>query len=251
MGGHLTNPAFSPSCKQMSDTAPLLVFDLDGTLAETAGDLTNTLNVILAREGLAPITLDEARKMVGAGARALIQRGFAAEGRSIEGSKLDQLFADFLAHYEDHIADVSHLFEGVTQALDRFEAAGFAFAVCTNKVEVPSKKLLKALGIDHRFRAICGQDTFQENGRNIAKPDPRMLLMTIDMAGGMPAHAIMVGDSKTDIDTTKAAGIPVVAVDFGYTDQHVRHFDPDIVIGHFDHLWDAVAHIRLTGASRS
>ena len=79
--------------------APMLVFDLDGTLAETAGDLTNTLNVILEREGLAPISREEARQMVGAGARALIQRGFAAEGRSIEGAKLDQLFADFLAHY--------------------------------------------------------------------------------------------------------------------------------------------------------
>ncbi len=248
MAGQLTNPAFSLSCNDMNNTPPLLVFDLDGTLAETAGDLTNTLNVILAREGLAPITLDEARKMVGAGARALIQRGFAAEGRSIEGEKLDRLFADFLVYYENHIADVSHLFEGVTPALDRFEAAGFAFAVCTNKVEVPSKKLLKALGVDHRFRVICGQDTFKDNGVNIAKPDPRMLLMTIEMAGGVPAHSIMVGDSKTDIDTAKAADIPVVAVDFGYTDQHVSAFGPDIVISHFDHLWDAVAQITSTRA---
>ena len=226
--------------------APMLVFDLDGTLAETAGDLTNTLNVILEREGLAPVSLEEARQMVGAGARALIQRGFAAEGRSIESAKLDQLFADFLAHYEAHIADVSHLYDGVVTALDRFEAAGFSFAVCTNKVEVPSKKLLKALKIDNRFKAICGQDTFKDNGRNIAKPDPRMLFMTIDMAGGQPANTIMVGDSRTDIDTAKAAGIPVVAVDFGYTDQHVSKFAPDIVISHFDQLWDAVSKIEKT-----
>jgi len=228
--------------------APLLVFDLDGTLAETAGDLTNTLNVILEREGLAPVTLDDARKMVGAGARALIQRGFAAEGRSVDGARLDKLFSDFLAHYEAHIADVSHLYDGVTPALDRFEAAGYGFAVCTNKVEVPSKKLLKALGIDRRFRAICGQDTFRDNGVNIAKPDPRMLNMTIEMSGGHPSRAIMVGDSRTDIDTAKAAGIPVIAVDFGYTDQHVSAFAPDIVISHFDQLWDAVHTIEKTRA---
>ena len=231
--------------------APLLVFDLDGTLAETVGDLTNTLNVILEREGLTPVSLEEARKMVGAGAKALIQRGFAAEGRQVEGDRLEKLFADFLDHYEAHIADVSHLYEGVVAALDRFEAAGFQFAVCTNKVEGPSKKLLKALKVDHRFKAICGQDTFQDNGRNIAKPDPRMLLMTIDMAGGHQARTIMVGDSRTDIDTAKAAGIPVVAVDFGYTDQHVSTFAPDIVISHFDHLWDAVAQIEQTRTSRA
>ncbi|MEY3552299.1 MAG: phosphoglycolate phosphatase [Pseudomonadota bacterium] len=229
----------------MQQSNPLLVFDLDGTLAETAGDLCATLNVILAREDLPPVALADARKMVGAGARALIQRGFAAVGRPLEDAKLDRLFVDFLAHYEDHIADESHLYDGVVRALDRFEGAGFGFAVCTNKVEIPSKRLLSALRVDHRFRAICGQDTFRENGRNIAKPDPRMLLMTIEMAGGHPAQTIMVGDSRTDIDTAKAAGIPVVAVDFGYTDQHVSTFAPDVVISHFDELWDAVARIGI------
>lgn len=232
----------------MQQIAPLLVFDLDGTLAETAGDLCSTLNVILRRENLPPVDYAKTRKMVGAGARALIQRGFEAAGRSVEGARLDALFADFLAHYEAHIADESHLFEGVAPALDRFEAAGFGFAVCTNKVEHPSKRLLKALGVDHRFRAICGQDTFRENGRNIAKPDPRMLLKTIEMAGGAPARAIMVGDSRTDIDTAKAAGVPVVAVDFGYTDEPVSTFAPDIVISHFDELWEAVARIEESRA---
>src|SRR5436309_1151133 len=109
----------------MQQIAPLLVFDLDGTLAETVGDLCATLNVILAREGLAPMALADARKMVGAGARALIQRGFAASGRPLAESRLEELFVDFLAYYEDHIADESHLFDGVVAALDRFDAAGF------------------------------------------------------------------------------------------------------------------------------
>lgn len=232
----------------MQQTPPLLVFDLDGTLAETAGDLCATLNVILDREGLPPVALADARKMVGAGARALIARGFAAAGRDLDDDRLERLFGDFLSYYEEHIADESHLFEGVTAALDRFEAAGFAFAVCTNKVEHPSVRLLTALGVDTRFRAICGQDTFKDNGVNIAKPDPRFLLKTIERAGGDPARAIMVGDSRTDIDTAKAAGIPVIAVDFGYTDQHVSAFDPDIVISHFDQLWDVVAQLERNRA---
>ena len=231
---------------QHASIPPLLVFDLDGTLAETAGDLCATLNVILDREGLPPVMLAEARKMVGAGARALIRQGFEAAGRPLEEDRLERLFIDFLSYYEAHIADESYLFEGVVAALDRFEAAGFNFAVCTNKVEHPSQRLLTALGVHHRFRAICGQDTFKDNGVNIAKPDPRFLFNTIDRAGGRPARSIMVGDSRTDIDTAKAAGIPVVAVDFGYTDQHVSVFAPDIVISHFDQLWDAVARIERT-----
>ena len=231
----------------MQQIAPLLVFDLDGTLAETAGDLCATLNVILDREGLPPVSLADARKMVGAGARALIRRGFEAGGRELGEDKLEKLFVDFLTYYEAHIADQSHLFEGVVAALDRFEAAGFAFAVCTNKVEEPSVQLLGALGVRDRFRAICGQDTFKDRGVNIAKPDPRFLLKTIERAGGMAGRSVMVGDSRTDIDTAKGAGIPVVAVDFGYTDQHVSVFGPDVVISHFDQLWDAVARIGLEG----
>jgi phosphoglycolate phosphatase len=228
----------------MLQSPPLLVFDLDGTLAETAGDLVATLNVILSREGLPPVALEDARKMVGAGARALVQRGFHAAGKTIEGPRLDKLFEEFLVHYEEHIADESHLFDGVVQALDRFEEAGWNFAVCTNKVEHPSIKLLDALGVSRRFKVICGQDTFQADGKPIAKPDPRILLMTIERAGGRPADTIMVGDSRTDIDTAKAAGIPVVAVDFGYTDTPVAELGPDRVISHFDDLWDAVAALR-------
>lgn len=224
--------------------SPLLVFDLDGTLAETAGDLIATLNVILAREGLPPVGLAEGRNMVGAGARALIQAGFAKARQAIEGEHLEKLFGDFIAHYEAHIADHSHLFEGVETALDRFATAGWRFAVCTNKVEKPAVHLLEKLGVAGRFAFICGQDSIFIDGKAVAKPDPRVLLATIAKAGGQPETTIMVGDSVTDIRTAQAAKVPVIAVDFGYTEQHVSTFGPDIVISHFDALWDAVGSLK-------
>lgn len=218
---------------------PIAVFDLDGTLADTAGDLVGTLNVILEQEGLASLPVAEARDMIGAGARALIERGFEAAGKELAPAHLDKLFRQFMVHYSENIRVRTELFPGVMEALDRLEAAGFLLAVCTNKVEEHSVKLLDALGIGHRFAANCGRDTFP-----YFKPDPRHLTLTIERAGGDPSRAVMVGDSRTDIVTAQNAGIPVVAVPFGYTDVPVESLNPDIVIEHFDELFAAVE--RLT-----
>jgi phosphoglycolate phosphatase len=223
----------------MTTAASVLIFDLDGTLAETAGDLMGTLNVILMREGLAPLPLADARNLLGAGARALIARGFAQAGQSLSPEKLQRLFVDFLDHYNAHIADNSWLFPGVEAALDRFAQAGYALAICTNKLERSSHLLLRALGIAERFQFVCGQDTF-----GVAKPDPTPLIETIGRLGGDKSRAIMVGDSRSDIDAARAAGVPVIAVDFGYTDVPVAQLHPDRVISHFDQLWTAVASLR-------
>jgi phosphoglycolate phosphatase len=223
-------------------TAPLLVFDLDGTLAETAPDLAATLNVILAREGFQPVPYETAREMIGGGARLMIERGLARNGARLPEEKVDRLFEDFIAHYEAHIADASTLYPGVVAALDRFEEAGWRFAVCTNKIEQASVRLLKALGIADRFAVICGKETFP-----VSKPDQRALLMAIEKAGGRHENAIMVGDSKVDIETARNAGVPIIAVDFGYTDQPVATYKPNRVISHFDDLWDAVADIHREG----
>ncbi|WP_230531814.1 HAD family hydrolase [Microvirga roseola] len=217
---------------------PIAVFDLDGTLADTAGDLVGTLNVILEREGLAPLPVHQARDMIGAGARALIERGFEAAGRELTPDHLDTLFQQFMVHYGENICVRTELYPGVTEALDRLERAGFILAVCTNKVEEHSLRLLDELKIGHRFAANCGRNTFP-----YFKPDPRHLTLTIERAGGDPARAIMVGDSRTDIVTAKIAGIPVIAVPFGYTDVPVRELGPDLVIDHFDQLFAAVENI--------
>ncbi|GJD93763.1 HAD family hydrolase [Methylobacterium iners] len=220
----------------MTKPPPIAVFDLDGTLAETAGDLVGTLNVILQREGLQALPVEEARDLIGAGAKALIQRGFSAVGEPLTTERLETLFVDFLDHYGHHICDHSHLYPGVIDALDKLEAMGFRLAVCTNKVEGHAVRLLEALGVAPRFAAICGRQTFP-----FSKPDPRHITLTIAQAGGDPERAVMVGDSRADIDAAKAAGIPVVAVTFGYTDTPVQHLGPDRVISHFEDLADAVS----------
>lgn len=220
----------------MSSLPKIAVFDLDGTLAETAGDLIGTLNVLLGREGLPDLPLAEAREMIGAGAKALIRRGFEAAGRDLNPEKHEALFSDFLEHYGAHLCERSHLYPGVVAALDRLEADGFRLAVCTNKVEAHAVDLLDRLGIGSRFAAICGRATFP-----YSKPDPRHITLTIARAGGDPARAVMVGDSRADIDAAKAAGIPVVAVTFGYTDTPVDRLGPDRVIAHFSDLPGAVA----------
>jgi phosphoglycolate phosphatase len=228
----------------MRSPAPLVVFDLDGTLADTAPDLTATLNVILRGEGLPAVPLAEARQMIGHGARVMLERGIEAAGLEVTPDRLDELYRLFLVHYADHLCVESELFPGVVEALDRLEEQGFRFAVCTNKVEAHSAKLLEALGIAHRFAAICGRDTFP-----YVKPDPRHLTLTIAKAGGSVDEAVMIGDSRTDIVTAQAAGVPVVAVPFGYTDVPVESLAPDLIIDHFDELPAAVA--RVLAAERA
>jgi phosphoglycolate phosphatase len=219
--------------------APTLVVDLDGTLVDTAPDLLSALNLVLEGEGLRTLSLQQAISMIGAGARALLERGLEATGAHKRREEVDALFAVFLDHYTRHIADESRPYPGAVEALDRFAREGWRLAVCTNKLEGLSRRLLEELGIADRFDAIAGGDTF-----DVKKPDPRHLRQTVALAGGDPGMAVMVGDSETDIATAKAAGIPVIAVDFGYTSVPVATLDPDRVISHFSQLYDAVGSLR-------
>jgi phosphoglycolate phosphatase len=215
-------------------SAPTLVLDLDGTLVDTAGDLTAALNVVLANEGMAPIGLDEARKMIGDGARAMLQAGFAANGVDPTPERIDTLFATLIDYYSEHIADLSAPYPGALEALDRFSAKGWRLAVCTNKLEALARKLLEQLGIADRFETIAGQDTF-----GARKPDPRHLSETIVSAGGDPLSAVMVGDSEIDLATAQAAEIPFILVSFGYCRVPLDELRPNRTIDHFDELFAA------------
>jgi phosphoglycolate phosphatase len=212
-----------------------IVFDLDGTLVDTAPDLIGALNFVLDREGLPAVPLHAARNMIGAGARKLIERGLEVEGRVASLQDITRLTRDFIDYYAAHIADASRPFEGLEAALDDLSTRGYRFAVCTNKLEWLSKLLLDRLGLSGRFSAICGADTF-----GVSKPDPAILQQTIARAGGQVSAAIMVGDAGPDVGVARRAGIPVIGVEFGYTDVPIADLKPDRLIGHMKELPAAV-----------
>jgi phosphoglycolate phosphatase len=225
-------------------TAPLALFDLDGTLVDTAADLVRTLNLILAEEGLAPVSVEDAGSLIGAGAKAMVTRGFRLGGREPDEADLERTYHRFLALYADNLSVESRPYPGVPAALDRLAAAGWRMAVCTNKPEAMSLRLLADLGLLDRFAAVCGGDTFP-----VRKPDAAHVLGTIERAGGDASRALMVGDSLNDIAAAKNAHIPVIAIGHGYSDAPVESYDPDRVIARFDELWDAVASLGIAGGA--
>jgi phosphoglycolate phosphatase len=213
-------------------TAPAVIaFDLDGTLVDTAPDLLDTLDVVLDEAGAPRLAREDTRKMIGAGARALVQRGLDAAGIRLDKPEADQLYERFLEHYAAHIADSSAPFPGLIPALDALTAQGHVLAVCTNKLEYLSRLLLDRLGLTERFAVIAGADTFK-----VHKPDAGHLIGTIERAGGHVERAIMVGDSVTDVLTARNARVPVIVVPFGYTDTPAAELGGDVLIEHFDLL---------------
>ena len=166
----------------------------------------------------------------------MIERGIESEGRVMTVREIDRMTTDFIDYYASHIAVASRPFEGLEHALDGLTEKGCRLAVCTNKLEWLSLKLLKALKLSQRFAAICGPDTF-----GVQKPNPKVFQQTVLRAGGEPGRAIMIGDSKTDIHTGRAAQVPVVAVDFGYTDVPIANLLPDRIISTFSELPAAIS----------
>jgi phosphoglycolate phosphatase len=216
--------------------ADTIIFDLDGTLVDTAGDLTASLNHALGTLGRPPIDPDGVRAMVGHGARKLLERGLAATG-TMTPELVEAGVTPFLSHYAANIAVHSRPFDGVEAALDALQAQGLGLAICTNKPFALAQSLVAELGWAGRFRALLGADS-----RPWRKPDPRHLADTLAEARGL--SAIFVGDSKTDADTAKAAGIPLVLVSFGYSTDSVETLGADRLIHHFDALLPAIDSIQ-------
>jgi len=205
-----------------------IVFDLDGTLVDTAPDLSNALNDVLTRRGHQPVSPETIRACVGHGARVMIEEALHRAGAEDD---VDRMLDEFLVHYEANIAAESRPFPGAVAMLEGFSAQDAILAVCTNKRESLSRRLLQELGIEGYFAAIAGRDTFA-----VSKPDPGHLTGTIALAGGDPSHAVMIGDSEVDVCTAKAAGIPIILVSFGYATAPLRGLSPDAMIDHYHAL---------------
>jgi len=209
-----------------------VIFDLDGTLVDTGPDLTAALNHALSHFGRQTVNEAAVRDMVGHGARKLLERGFAATGECSE-ALVKEGMPVFLDYYAANICVHSAPYAGVEQAMDRLTEAGVKLAVCTNKPEAMAARLFATLGWSERFAALVGGDTLP-----VRKPDPRPLRETLARAGGsVPAF---IGDSITDTDTARAAGVPCVAVSFGFADRPPAELGADILIHHFDELVPAL-----------
>jgi phosphoglycolate phosphatase len=211
----------------------VVAFDLDGTLADTGPDLAAALNHALVRLGRREVPAEEVRHLVGNGARALLRRGLAATGEAPE-ELVETGFPIFIDYYLDHICVGTRPYEGIEAALDRLASQGVRLALCTNKAEVLTFALLDALGWSGRFDSVVGGDTLP-----VRKPDPAPLFEAIARAGG--GRAAFVGDSITDADTAKAAGLPFVAVSFGFSDRPVAQLGADAVIDRYEELESALA----------
>lgn len=215
----------------------VVIFDLDGTLADTAPDLAAALNHALGRLGRPPVAAERVRHLVGHGARALLRRGLAESGAADE-ALVEQGFPLFIDFYADHICAGTWIYEGLERALDGLHARGVRMAVCTNKMERLTHFLLEALGWTARFDAVVGGDTLP-----VRKPDPAPLREAIARVGG--GRAAFVGDSITDADTARTAGVPFVAVSFGFSDRPATQLGADAVIDHYDSLIPALERLAL------
>ena len=214
-----------------------IVFDLDGTLVDTAPDLTAALGHALAYVGRPPVDPDTVRHLVGHGARALIERGLAQSG-SVDAATVAAALPAFLTYYAAHIADNSVAYPGAAIVLDTLAAGGARLAVCTNKPVALARALIAALGWSGRFAAILGGDSLA-----VRKPDPAHVLATIAAAGGDPARAVFVGDTSVDVAAARAAGIPVIVVAFGFADRPVADLGADAVIAAFADLPTALSRL--------
>ncbi len=208
-------------------TAPTLIFDLDGTLVDTAPDLLGALNAILIREGRRPVDHADLRHLVGYGARTMLDEAFKMTGEAADAARLPGLIDDYIAHYRKHIAVASRPFPGVETTLTELMAQGSQLGVLTNKPQELTDPLLAALGLTHYFRAIYGAGRM-----SYTKPDARIFHDVVrDVAGHEPA--IMVGDSITDVQTARAAGAKVILVSYGYTPEPAHSLGADAVTDDF------------------
>jgi phosphoglycolate phosphatase len=218
-----------------------LVFDLDGTLIDSAPDVCASMNRVLTARGRRQLSVAEAKDMVGWGGRVLVEKALAATGEAGSEDEIGEYLEGFLATYADHPADHSTVFPGVIQALETFRDAGLKMGICTNKPTATTPPVMTAMGLDGFFDVISCGDAVPHK-----KPDGRHVLGVIDELGATVETAALIGDSENDIAAAINAGVKSVAVTFGYAHAPVEELGADALIDHFDKLPDAL--LKIAGA---
>tara|TARA_B110001454_G_scaffold12481_1_gene11418 strand:+ start:475 stop:1146 length:672 start_codon:yes stop_codon:yes gene_type:complete len=213
----------------------LFIFDLDGTLVDTAPDFKNSVNYMLNEIGEKPVELEEIRNWVGYGGRELIRKTVVAKNIDYDETRINEMLRIFLLHYTHNIDDDSVLYQNVEEVLKFLKTNNIKIAVCTNKMEELSKMLLQKLGVLELFDYLVGGDTFKKN-----KPDPFPLINICEKVNISQQDTIMVGDSITDLRAGHAAGMPVILVNYGYTDDKSIYEKADLVIDNFSELKNIV-----------
>jgi phosphoglycolate phosphatase len=217
---------------------PALIFDLDGTLADTAPDLLGATNAVLAARGRPLLDLGHLRHMVGFGARALIAQAMEASGSPVTEEEMPPLVEIFIDHYRAHIADSTRLFPGVAETLEALRGRGARLGVLTNKPQDLTDLLLPRLGLDGLFSAVYGAGR-----KTYTKPDPRIFHEVVEDTGG--ARGVMIGDSITDLNTARAAGAPCILFSYGFTPVPAADLGADLVLDDFAELPEALARLKL------
>lgn len=225
-------------------TAPAAIFDLDGTLAETVGDLVATTNAVLAPYGIPPIDAEASRNSAGMGGIVLMRLAFSRAGKQVPDETLNDLFPQFDDHYRQNLSQFSHLYAGVEAALSGMRQEGFRLGVCTNKPEEPTLELLKRLRIADKFDSIIGGDTLSER-----KPHPMPLLEAVRRAEGISDRAVMIGDSEVDLNAARAAGVPCILVRFGYSPVPVENLGADALVDSFGEIPEKISELLAEGAA--
>ena len=228
--------------RQVVRPARVLICDLDGTLIDSAPDLTAAVGDLLAEAGRVPLSEAAVRRMVGDGVAKLVERALAASGGVPDARALAGLVARYMAFYETRMTELTGPYPGAVEILTNLKGAGWRLAVCTNKPEGPSRRILSALGLDALFEAVAGGDTFA-----VKKPDPGHVRGLLDILGAVPGEAVMLGDSLNDVLAARGAGMPVIAFASGYGPVPAQDLGADALIATFAELPAALAH--LTGTS--
>ncbi|HJN04676.1 MAG TPA: HAD family hydrolase [Alphaproteobacteria bacterium] len=221
-----------------------VIFDLDGTLVDSAPDLAAATAFVMTGRGLAAPRTSEIRNFVGGGAHKMLERAFEDAGATITEKEFETAHAEFLDYYAAHLVERTRPFPSAREALTVLRQRGEALGVCTNKYESYSVDILQALELDTCFGAVLGGDSLK-----VRKPDGGHILGVVERLGGDPARAVMVGDSAADVNAAHDAGVPVIAVSFGYTPVPASQLGADRVIDSFAELVAAVDSVRAGARS--